>query len=123
MKTILVVDDFASVRFYHQSLLKQAGYTTLAARDGNEAIALLEQHPVDLVMLDMIMPNMNGNEFMQRVRSNPRFAKLPVLIISTEAQPELDSAAHAGAGFGVLLKLHKPILPDALLEEVRRLIE
>ena len=60
MKTILVVDDYASVRFYHMSLLRNAGYNTIAATSGVEALALLQQHIVDLVMLDLVMPNMSG---------------------------------------------------------------
>ena len=78
MKTILVVDDLASVRFYHQSLLKQAGYATLSARDGLEAVAVLEKQPVDLVLLDLLMPKMNGTEFLKHLRASARFAALPV---------------------------------------------
>jgi CheY-like chemotaxis protein len=121
MKTILVVDDFASVRFYHERLLKQAGYATLGARDGAEAFAQLERNPVDLVMLDMIMPNMNGTQFLQRVRSNQRYTRLPIIIVSTEAQPDIDRGSGDGA-CGAVKLLNKPILPDVLLKEVGRLL-
>ncbi len=119
MNTILVVDDFASVRFYHESLLKQAGYQTLAARDGAEALAALEKHPVELIMLDLLMPNMNGREFMQRVRALPKHAAIPILLITSEAGP--DFAAEVKEMKHCAL-LNKPILPKALIETVRALL-
>lgn len=119
MNTILVVDDFASVRFYHESLLKQNGYKTLAARDGNEALTLLEKHPVDMVMLNMLMPKMNGTEFLQKVRALPRFAALPILLVTSEAHLEQTQQLRGAAGVGIL---PKPILPDTLRKEVQRML-
>ena len=119
MKTILVVDDFASVRFYHESLLKQSGYKTLSARDGMEALALLEKHPVDLVMLDVLMPKMSGTEFLQRVRAMPRFSALPILLVTSEAHMEQLQQLRDTAGVGIL---PKPILPEALRQEVQRIL-
>ncbi len=118
MKTALVVDDLESVRFYHQLLLTQSGYQTLVARNGAEALGLLEQHAVDLVMLDLVMPTMSGAEFMRQVRAMPRCEKLPVLVISSEASQE---AAHGLRDFGACEVLQKPILPDALLAAARRI--
>jgi CheY-like chemotaxis protein len=117
MKTILVVDDLASVRFYHQNLLKQAGYATQSARDGLEALAVLEKQTVDLVLLDLLMPKMSGFDLLQRLRANARFATLPVLVVTSETQSEqarqLQGAPH-------LSVLNKPLLPETLLAEVRR---
>ena len=119
MKTILVVDDLASVRFYHQSLLKQAGYATLSARDGLEAVAGLEKQPVDLVLLDLLMPKMNGTEFLKHLRASARFAALPVLVVTSE--PQLDQAREL-QGTARVSVLHKPLLPETLLAEVRRFL-
>jgi two-component system chemotaxis response regulator CheY len=119
MKTILVVDDFASVRFFHQSLLKQAGFATLPAPDGVEALAMLEKHPIDLIVLDLLMPKMNGVDFIQRIRADARFAKLPILVITSEAQNEQAKKLQGAPGISVMAK---PILPAALIQDVRRLL-
>jgi len=119
MKTILVVDDFASVRFFHQSLLKKAGFATVAAPDGPEALAALEKQPIDLVVLDLLMPKMSGIEFIQRVRGIGRFAALPILVITSEAAQE---QARKLAGAPGIKVMSKPILPESFIGEVRRLV-
>lgn len=119
MKTILVVDDFASVRFYHENLLKQGGYQTIPARDGVEALAALEQNRVDLIMLDLHMPTMSGREFLAHVRSRPQFASIPVLLVTSDSQPEYADALVGGKTCGVL---RKPILPQTLIKEVAGLL-
>lgn len=117
MKTILVVDDYASVRFYHLALLRQAGFTPLGASSGPEALTLLEHQSVDLMMLDLVMPAMSGQEVLRRVRLLPRYAHLPVLVITSESESAAlatlptDPCCHV---------LHKPILPEALLQAIRR---
>lgn len=108
MKSILVVDDYASVRFFHQSLLKQAGYGTLAAADGAEALVQLEKGPVDLVLLDLLMPKMNGAEFIQRVRGSARHAALPIFVITSEPEGEQAKSLHGTPGITVL---SKPLAP------------
>lgn len=119
MKTILVVDDFASVRFYHETLLRQAGYATVPARDGAEAMASLEKSPVALVLLDLLMPKMNGREFLARIRAMSNYAALPVLLITSETRVE-GSDLQPSENCGVLTK---PILPQDLIKEVRRLLK
>lgn len=117
MKTVLVVDDFASVRFYHVTLLRTAGFNPLAAANGAEALALITKNPVDLVMLDLVMPTMNGRDFVKRLRALPRGAAIPVVIITSETEPsELDDLT-ADAKCSVLTK---PLLPATLLQELRR---
>ncbi len=119
MKTILIVDDLASVRFYHKMLVSQAGFTALTAADGMEALAVLEKNPIDLVILDLLMPRMSGAEFLVRARASKRYDGLPVLVISSEAQKEI-TATMATSGNCEILK--KPILPDALMAAIHRLI-
>ena len=119
MKTVLVVDDYASVRFYHMTLLRNAGYAPLAASGGAEALALLDKQTVDLVMLDLLMPTMTGREVVQRIRALPRYVGLPVLVITSEADhPDLAGIKSDPA----CRVLTKPILPAVLLQEIHRLI-
>lgn len=119
MKTVLVVDDYASVRFYHLSLLRSAGFQTAAAANGADALALLEKQNVDLVMLDLLMPTMNGREVVRRIRAMPRHVGLPILVVTSEADHadlvdiKVDPACRI---------MTKPILPATLLQEVNRCI-
>jgi two-component system chemotaxis response regulator CheY len=118
-KTILVVDDYASVRFYHANLLRQAGYKTLDARDGNEALDKVRQNRVDLILLDLIMPKMSGEEFIRRLRAIPEFTNIPLLIVSSEAAEDKIRAIAGSGHFGFAIK---PIVPGTLLDSVRKLI-
>jgi len=119
MKTVLVVDDYASVRFYHMTLLRNAGYSPLAAPGGTEALAVLEKQNVDLMMLDLVMPTMNGREVVERVRAMPRYRSLPILVITSEAEQ---------VGLGNIMSdpscrvMGKPILPLVLLQEIQRCV-
>ena len=119
MKTILVVDDFASVRLYHTTFLKQKGYECVAAADGAEALDALQEQPIDLVLLDMVMPNMDGGEFLARVRSQPAYASLPILAITSEAKKTDTLACQEKYQIHILLK---PVLPAALLDRVQQLL-
>ena len=116
--SILIVDDFASVRLYHSAFLTRQGYDCVAVDDGAEGLALLRTQPVDLILLDLVMPKMNGSEFIRQVRAEPRLAAIPILVITSTAPPA-DIARREGQGVTVL---RKPVTPAALLEKVRQLI-
>lgn len=118
-KTVLVVDDFASVRFYHANLLRQAGYRSIDARDGFEAFEKLRQQKVDLILLDMIMPKMSGEEFIRKIRAMTEFSKIPLLVITSES---VGDKVREFSGDGPLGFAIKPVIPGALLEAVRKLI-
>lgn len=120
MKTILIVDDLESVRFYHQHLLGQAGFRTLTADDGEAALAALDANAVDLVVLDLVMPRMSGTEFLARARASRRNDGLPVLIITSEA---LQEPAGAEPARGPTTILQKPVSSAVLLTAVQRLID
>lgn len=117
-QSILIVDDFASVRLYHSVFLTRKGYHCVAAADGAAALAQLETQAVDLILLDLVMPKMNGGEFIRRVRALPRFAAVPILVITSDASPA-DVERRVGAG---VTALRKPVSPVALLEKVQQLI-
>jgi len=119
-KTILVVDDFASVRFYHTNLFRQAGFNTIEARDGGEALEKVRQTRVDLILLDLIMPGMSGEEFIRRIRSMPKHAGIPLLVITSESvEDQIRRITGSGRiGFAI-----KPLVPASLLESVRKLID
>ncbi len=79
---ILVVDDDPPIRELAEELLTSAGYNVLTARDGEEALRLVyDEHP-DLILLDLIMPKMNGFQFVREIRNDPRLNETPILIMS-----------------------------------------
>jgi CheY-like chemotaxis protein len=80
MATILLVEDEVLLREGIQEVLEVNGYTVIAAADGAEALAWLERVPVMLVISDLVMPHMNGIEFIQRVRG--QYPNLPILVAS-----------------------------------------
>jgi CheY-like chemotaxis protein len=116
--TVLVVDDIASVRLYHMSLLRRKGYECVAAGDGVEALEKLRGQPVHLVLLDLSMPKMGGEEFIRRVRAQPDLAMLPILVITSESATSGGSRSEWGR-VGVL---YKPLTPVTLLQGVQRLL-
>ena len=113
---IMIIDDAALVRIYYRDTLERAGFTVEEALNGLEALEKLLRHPVDLLIVDVNMPKMDGFTFLKTLRrqSGP-IAGIPALIISTECAPQDFAAAReAGANFYLV----KPIQPDVLLAHV-----
>lgn len=81
-KRILLVEDETSVREVLKRKLIQDGFDTQVAEDGEEAIASLDKVIPDLILLDVIMPKMNGFDFLEKIRSDKRYNDIPVIIIS-----------------------------------------
>ncbi len=114
---ILVVEDDAGIVDAIEQFLADEGYHVDCARDGAEALALLERGEAapQLILLDLMMPGMDTGEFRRRQRSSARLADIPVVIVSADRHA-LERSVELGAD-GCLLK---PMTGDALLEVVRR---
>jgi CheY-like chemotaxis protein len=82
MHRILIVEDTPIIREPMARLLRSEGYTVTSAANGVEAIASLETNPVDLVLLDVLMPKMNGVAFLEAFRNDARFADVPVIAVT-----------------------------------------
>lgn len=106
MKTILVVDDVSVCREFVATALQRAGYKTLCAADGVEALAQLEAGPVDLVVLDFVMPKLGGTAFMRAVRADARFPALPVILLTSKNDRESIVQARLLGVQDYLLKAH-----------------
>jgi CheY-like chemotaxis protein len=104
MATVLVVDDVATFRHVVRNALKGAGHDVLDAPDGAAALEVLGSRPVDLVLLDMAMPTMNGVEFLTRLRADPRWDGLPVLVVSAQSRSPGEPSAAARGAQGEMLK-------------------
>ena len=81
-KTVLVVDDDASVRRLVTSALRKLNCEVLEARDGDEGLLVIRSHRPDLIVLDLMMPNIEGDEVLAKIGEDPSLDGMPVLIIS-----------------------------------------
>ncbi len=113
--TILVVDDQPDLLGGLALTLGSAGYQVLTASDGNEALALLQEQAVDLILADIAMPHMNGYQLYERVREKPAWVAIPFLFLTARA---MDSDIRYGKQLGVDDYLTKPIQPEDLLAAV-----
>jgi YesN/AraC family two-component response regulator len=121
MTTILLVDDEDLLREGVREILEMSDYTVIEARDGEEALSLFAINNVDLVISDIVMPNMDGVDFVTRLRES--FPDVPILTISggsrvVSARFGLDSALLSGAN----ASLTKPFNAKQLLEKVQQLL-
>jgi len=121
MTTILLVDDEDLLREGVREILEMSDYTVIEARDGEEALTLFAINNVDLVISDIVMPNMDGVDLVTRLRES--FPDIPILTISggsrvVSARFGLDSALLSGANDS----LTKPFNAKQLLEKVGRLL-
>ena len=108
-KLVLVVDDEDMTRQMIAMFLKMDGLDTIEAEDGVEALKQVSKHQPDAIILDVMMPEMDGWEFLQRLRGMPHLADTPVIICSVFNDPELAYSLGASAN------LPKPVSrPDVL---------
>ena len=118
-KKILSVDDSASVRQMVTFALETAGYETVQACDGKEALELLKKTPVDMIVTDLNMPNLNGIELIRQVRALPAFKFVPIVLLTTESE---DSKKAEGKAAGATGWIVKPFKQDQLLAVVKKLL-
>jgi two-component system chemotaxis response regulator CheY len=121
MKQVLVVDDSATLRRMVMASLRNAGGLAFQeAGNGLEAIERLALAPVDLMVLDLNMPDMHGLEVIQFVRSHQSYRELPIIVLTTRGDEESRAAA---LGSGATVYLTKPFTPDSLVGQVRQLLK
>jgi len=121
MANILVVDDSATMRRMVVAALRGLGEVAFdEAQTGLEAIERLSVAPVDLVLLDLNMPDVHGLEVLRFVRSHRAFQKIPVVVLTTRGDEESREAALRE---GATLYLTKPFAPAELAPRVRELLE
>lgn len=116
MKTILLADDEANLRILVRTILDDPGYRIMEATDGRTALALVQQHHPDLVLLDWMMPEISGIEVARTLRQDPSTSHIPIIMLTARGQ-EVDKAQ--GAALGTYAFLVKPFSPVALLQTVQ----
>jgi CheY-like chemotaxis protein len=116
-KTVLLVDDDARNIFALSSVLERRGMHVLTATTGNEAITLVESTPdLAIVLMDIMMPEMDGYQTMQVIRENPAFRRLPIIALTAKAMKgDREKCLDAGASD----YLAKPVNTEQLLSALR----
>ena len=111
--TILVVDDSATKRYLLVSWLTRAGFTVVEAETGGEALAKLGETEIDLVVLDVKLPDMSGFEVCEQIKTDAQYGILPVIHVSAHAVDVVDRTQ--GLNRGADAYLVEPIEPDELI--------
>jgi DNA-binding response OmpR family regulator len=116
-KKILIVDDEESIRVALHRYVTNAGYDYVTASDGQEALAIISKDVPDLVLLDLMLPGLNGFEICRRIRADKETAKLPVIIV-TGLHSEADSADARASGANAFLT--KPVKAEDLMRVIHQ---
>ena len=118
--SILLVDDYKFIRTILERMLQQLGYQNLCmAADGVDALHLLRTRPIDLVITDYHMPEMDGTDLFQSMQQDPVLAKIPVLLISGVPTEKFVTQALA---IGIQSTLNKPFRAEQLDQEIQSLL-
>jgi two-component system chemotaxis sensor kinase CheA len=116
----MVVDDSIVTRMLEKSILEAAGYTVHVAADGVEAIRALQMTPVDLVVSDVNMPNMDGLVLTQQIRADTQLRHVPIILVTSLDSPD-DQVRGMEAGADAYI-VKSSFSQEGLLETVGRLI-
>ncbi len=118
-RLILVADDEAPVRNLVCELLAEAGFRTVAVSDGDQVADQAIKHQPALIILEVMMPNMDGYTTLTRLRGHPLTKDIPVIVLTGQAEPVYRTLS---AGVGAVAHLTKPFSPHQLTGTVRRVL-
>ncbi len=118
IKTILVVDDSPTERYFLTDLLRKGGFEIVAAESGEEGVAKAKQEKPDLILMDVVMPGLNGFQATRMLSRDPATKAIPVIMCTTKNQ-ETDRVW--GLRQGAIDYLVKPIVAEELLAKIKAL--
>lgn len=116
---ILIVDDEPNIVISLEYLMKREGWETSVAADGEAALAALEKGRPDLVILDVMLPRMNGFEVCRRLRADPRWQGVRILMLTAKGR---DTEVEKGLGLGADAYVTKPFSTKDLISQIRALL-
>jgi CheY-like chemotaxis protein len=119
-RRVMLVDDDASLRMMYRFNLEASGVEVMEAGDGEAALELLQTELPDVILLDVMMPGIDGWEVAARLASDPRTRELPMIFITARAD---DAARSRGLGLGAAGYLTKPFNPVSLADEIERILD
>lgn len=121
--SVMIVDDSRAMRKFMRRVIDLSGFGAteyLEAADGREALDLLRGRPAGLILTDINMPVMNGEQLVERLREDPELSRIPVIVVSTDAT---DHRIHRMLRLGARGYVTKPFQPEQLREEMERVLE
>ncbi len=119
-KKILIVDDEKQITRLLKIRMESFGYETDIAYDGEEGLAKVQQYKPDLIILDVMMPKMDGFEVCRRLKGDPFLKNIPVIMLSVKAE---EQANDLGVISGADDYMPKPFEPAILMEKIRKLLK
>ena len=118
-KTIMTVDDSASIRQMVTFTLKNAGYNVIEAKDGKEAITKAEMHKIDMLFVDLNMPIMDGISLIKALRNKNEYKFTPIVMLTTESQEHRKLEGKEAGATGWIIK---PFKPDQLIAVIKKVL-
>jgi two-component system chemotaxis response regulator CheY len=119
VKTVMTVDDSASLRQMIAVVLRGGGYEVVEAMDGMDALSKLNGLELDLFLTDVNMPNMDGLELTRQLRAMPQYKFIPIVLLTTESNADKKAQGKAA---GATAWIVKPFDPDQLLAVVKKVM-
>lgn len=121
MKSILLVEDDPFIGEIYETKLKEAGFEVKIAKDAQKALIFLEEQKPDLVLLDIVLPNIDGWELLKKIRKDERLKNTKVIILSNlEQKPHIEKGLQLGAD-SYLIKAH--YTPSQVIQEIKSVLE
>jgi CheY-like chemotaxis protein len=121
MESILVIDDEAQIRTMLRRVLETEGYEVMDAADGSKGISLYREHPTDLVLTDILMPNKEGLETITALKRD--FPEVRILAMSGGGKVGLNYCLDMAEAFGAARVYAKPFKIDRLLKDIGELLD
>lgn len=118
-KNILVVDDSESIREVVSFTLQNEGYEVKVGNDGKDALKFFNGDPIDLVITDLHMPEMDGIELIKEIRNKEQYQRIPILFLTTESQATKKKEAKDAGATGWIVK---PFVPAKLLAALQKVM-
>jgi len=119
-KTVLIVDDSASMRQLIAFTIKDAGYDVLLAENGRDALEKMSRAKIDMVITDLNMPEMDGITFIRELRGKADYQFIPIIMLTTEAQEAKKQEGRAAGASGWIVK---PFSPSQLMDVVKKFVK
>jgi len=119
-KKILIVEDNADLIDFLKELLQSLGYETVVATDGKQAVDMASDHLPDLILMDVVLPEMNGLDAVRRIRQNPQCVSIPIIAVTARVLPKArEQCLQSGCDDFI----SKPFLPKQLLSRIHKLLQ
>ena len=116
-KQVLIIEDDAELLSVYSEVLKQEGFSVVTAQTANLGKQFVKSKPVDLIILDLLLPDQSGLEFLEELRGEPKFSKIPVIVLTVLPEEAAFKKAESLGIHGYLTK--SDITPDILVRRVQ----